>query len=93
VIGSCLTAPPRFESFSLVGGSTCLGAVMAAPGAASARSSARRMIVFVWVLGSRRDGATDGRLLAKSLQRVDGTLRTVLARTEGSVHGVVEACP
>ena len=66
---------------------------MAAPGAASARSSARRMIVFVWVLGSRRDGATDGRLLAKSLQRELTALRTVFGADKGSVHGVVEACP
>ena len=66
VIGSCFTAPPRFESFSLVG-AACLGAVMAAHGAASAKSSARRMVAAASCgPGSRRDGATDGRLLAKS---------------------------
>ena len=68
MIGSCFTAPPRFESFSLAGGSVCLlGGVMAAHGAASARSSARRMVAAASCgPGSRRDGATDGRLLAKS---------------------------
>ena len=80
MIGSCLTAPPRFESFSLVGGSTCLGAVMAAPGAASARSSARRMVAaFASWSGQPSRWATDGRLLAKSCGELTA-LRTVFWR-------------